>query len=453
MLDGADALAMGLEQKTIGESALRKARWRLIPLLAVCYGVAYIDRVNVSFASLQMNRDLHFSAAVYGLGAGVFFLSYAACEIPSNLLMLRFGARRWLSRIMVTWGLLAILMVFVRTPLSFYGARFLLGMAEAGFFPGVMYYLTLWFPREARARTVSYFYVALPLSGTVMGSLAGWLLNLGGTFGLAGWQWLFLVEGTPAVLLGVLLFFILPDGPAEARWLGAAERGWLVARMAADRAGVASHQHGMAGVLRDKRVWQMGIFEFCTLTVLYAYSFTGPLMLREATSLSTTRIGWVIAGLGLLGAIAMVGIGRLADGKSGGAGYIAGCTMVMAVGCLGVGAGRGAVPLIGSLALIVIGFYGMQGPFWALPATFLTGEAAAGGLAMITMLGIFGGFIGPYGLGLVKDLTGDYRAAMLALGVLSALSFGLIYGMVRRQGAAATIRFTEAGVPVEAALD
>ena len=420
------------EQSALGASTLRKARWRLVPLLAICYGVAYIDRVNVSFASLQMNRDLHFSASVYGLGAGVFFLSYAACEIPSNLMMLRFGARRWLSRIMVTWGLLAILMVFVRTPLSFYAARFLLGMAEAGFFPGVMYYLTLWFPREARARTVSSFYVALPLSGTVMGSLAGWLLHLQGTLGLAGWQWLFLVEGTPAVMLGILLFCVLPDGPAEAKWLNPAERTWLTRRMAADHAAVTNRGHGMQGVLKDWRVWQLGLFELCTLTVLYAYSFTAPLMLRDATHLDTGEIGWVIAGLGVLGAAAMVGVGKLADGPRGGSGYIAACTVLMAVGCVGVGLGGGAGPLIGSLALIVAGFYGMQGPFWALPATFLSGASAAGGLALITMLGIFGGFLGPYGLGFARDLTGNYRAAMLILGVLSALSLALIYTLLRK---------------------
>ena len=362
-------------------------------------------------------------------------------------MMLRFGARRWLSRIMVTWGLLAILMVFIRTPFSFYTARFLLGMAEAGFFPGVMYYLTLWFPREARARTVSTFYVALPLSGTVMGSLAGWLLNMQGTCGLAGWKWLFLVEGTPAVLLGVLLFFILPDGPLEARWLKPEERSWLTRRMATDHAAVTNHGHGMKGVLADWRVWQLGLFELCTLTVLYAYSFTAPLMLREATSLSTAQIGWVVAGLGLLGGAAMLGVGRLADGGRGGAAYIAACTLLMAAGCAGVSLGGGAGALIGSLALIVIGFYGMQGPFWALPASFLSGESAAGGLAFITMLGIFGGFLGPYGLGFAKDLTGNYRAAMLVLGVVSALSLALIFSLLRKAEMPLEARFVERDVP------
>ena len=417
-----------------GESALRKARRRLIPLLAVCYGVAYIDRVNVSFASLQMNRDLHFSASVYGFGAGIFFLSYAACEIPSNLLLLRFGARRWLSRIMVTWGLLAILTVFVRTPLSFYAARFLLGMAEAGFFPGVMYYLTLWFPREARARTVSSFYVALPLSGTVMGSLAGWLLNLQGTFGLAGWQWLFLVEGAPAVLLGAVLFFVLPDGPEEARWLTSGERGWLVERVASEKSrGRAGH--GIGEVLKDRRVWRLGLFELVTLTVLYAYSFTAPLMLRQATKLTVSEIGWVVAALGLLGGAAMLGVGWLADRSGKGGIWIALCTAVMALGCAGVGLERGAWSLVAALGLIVVGFYGMQGPFWALAGSLMSGEAAASGLALITMLGIGGGFLGPYGLGLAKEWTGDYRGAMLVLAGASVGAVGSIWSLACKRGA------------------
>jgi len=205
-------------ESTIGASALRKASVRLIPLIAVAYGVAYTDRVNISFAALQMNRDLHFSASAYGFGAGLFFLSYAACEIPSNLLLVRFGASRWIARIMLTWGLLAMGMMFVKTPREFYVVRFLLGMSEAGFFPGIVFYLSQWFPASVRARTVSRFYVALPLSSVFMGGLAGVLLNLQGRLGLAGWQWLFLAEGFPAILLSVIFLFFLPNTPADARW-------------------------------------------------------------------------------------------------------------------------------------------------------------------------------------------------------------------------------------------
>ena len=234
----------------IGASALRKASVRLIPLIAIAYGVAYTDRVNISFAALQMNRDLHFSASAYGLGAGLFFLSYAACEIPSNLLLYRFGARRWIARIMITWGLLAMGMMFVKTPLEFYAVRFLLGMAEAGFFPGVVYYLSQWFPANVRARTVSRFYVALPLSSVFMGGLAGALLNLQGRLGLAGWQWLFLAEGFPAVILSVIFFFFLPNTPAEAKWLTAAERDWLVDQLRADNTAIGE-RHSRRRFARD----------------------------------------------------------------------------------------------------------------------------------------------------------------------------------------------------------
>src|ERR1700677_3937178 len=207
------------DQDVIGRSAQRKAGLRLIPVIGIGYGLAFMDRINISFASLQMNLDLHFSARVYGFGAGLFFIGYALCEIPSNLLLLRFGAKRWLARIMFTWGLLAAAMMFVRTPFEFNTVRLLLGVAEAGFFPGVIYYLTLWFPARMRARAVSRFYIALPLRSLVMGSVAGWLLGLGGKLGLAGWQWLFLLEGLPAVLFSFVILKLLPDTPAKAAWL------------------------------------------------------------------------------------------------------------------------------------------------------------------------------------------------------------------------------------------
>ena len=228
--------------RLIGRSAVRKASWRLIPLIALGYGTAFMDRINISFASLQMNRDLHFSATVYGFGAGLFFVSYAACEVPSNLLLVRFGARRWLSRIMLTWGLLAIGMMFVKTAPQFYVMRFLLGMAEAGFFPGVVFYLMQWFPPEMRARAISRFYISLPLSSVVMGSIAGALLNLQGRLGLAGWQWLFLVEGLPAILLSVVFFLHCRTLLRTPNGLSPDEREWLLERIHVDTAS-GGHTH------------------------------------------------------------------------------------------------------------------------------------------------------------------------------------------------------------------
>ena len=273
-----------------------------------------------------MNRDLHFSAASYGLGAGLFFLSYAACEIPSNLLLYRFGARRWIARIMITWGLLAMAMMFVKTPLEFYAVRFLLGMAEAGFFPGVVYYLSQWFPASVRARTVSRFYVALPLSSVFMGGLAGALLNLQGRMGLAGWQWLFLAEGLPAVILSVIFLAYLPNTPAEAKWLTAGERDWLIERLRADNESIGEsigapsgtsigerHAEGVFRAILNPRVWQLGIFLLCIYIGFYAFSFSAPVLIQQATGLSNTSLGFAIAIMGVLGALGLVLNGQHSD--------------------------------------------------------------------------------------------------------------------------------------------
>src|SRR3984957_3734396 len=262
------------DRDAIGRSAQRKAGLRLIPVIGIGYGLAYIDRLNLSFASLQMNRDLHFSASVYGFGAGLFFIGYALCEVPSNLALLRFGAKRWLARIMFTWGLLAAAMMFVRTPLEFNAVRLLLGVAEAGFFPGGIYYLTLWFPARMRARAVSRFYIAMPLSSAVMGSLAGWLLGLDGKLGLTGWQWLFLVEGLPAVLFSFVILKMLPDGPAKAEWLTPEEKAWLAGQLKTDSEQAhIGHEAGVLKSLLSPKVWMIGAFFFCALTTNYAYGF------------------------------------------------------------------------------------------------------------------------------------------------------------------------------------
>ncbi len=221
--------------------ALHRTSWRIIPLIALGYGTAYMDRVNISYAALQMNRDLHLSNTVYGFGAGLYFLSYAACSIPSNLMLYRFGARRWLSYIMVTWGVIAMAMLFVRTPMQFFIARFLLGVAEAGFFPGIIYTIFQWYPAAMRARAVSRFYIAFPISTVIMGSLAGALMSLQGRLSLAGWQWLFLVEAIPAIVLGFVFYLLLPDGPADAHWLTEPERSAIVASVVQDTVAAPAH--------------------------------------------------------------------------------------------------------------------------------------------------------------------------------------------------------------------
>jgi ACS family tartrate transporter-like MFS transporter len=413
-----------------GHSALRKASWRLIPLICLAYGVAYTDRVNISFAALQMNRDLHFSASIYGFGAGLFFLSYAACEIPSNLLLVRFGASRWIARIMLTWGLLAMGMIFVKTPLEFYAMRFLLGMAEAGFFPGVVFYLSQWFPANVRARTISRFYIALPLSSVFMGGLAGALLNLQGSFGLAGWQWLFLIEGLPAVFLSAIFFFFLPNTPAQAGWLTDSERDWLQNQLRSDNAAAGGeHGEGALHAILNPRVLQLGSYLLCTYIGFYAFSFSAPILIQQVTGFNNTKVGFVVALLGILGALALVLNGQHSDrANERYLHLVAPCLMI--AGAFVV-AGSSTHPLLAlpAYAMIFVGFNATAGPSWAIPSTFLTGKSAAAGIATANTIAIIGGFVGPYWMGLAKDFTGNYQRGLLTLALPSFAAAAILLYM------------------------
>jgi MFS transporter, ACS family, tartrate transporter len=421
----------------IGRSAQRKAGLRLIPIIGIGYGLAYIDRINISFASLQMNKDLHFSATVYGWGAGLFFIGYALFEVPSNLLLLRFGAKRWLARIMFTWGLLAMATMLVHTPFEFNVVRFLLGVAEAGFFPGVIYYLTLWFPARMRARAVSRFYVALPLSSVVMGSLAGWLLGLGGKFGLAGWQWLFLLEGLPAVLFSFVILKMLPDNPAKASWLAPQEKAWLKEQLKSD--GERAHLGSEAGILPallSPKVWMIGAYFFCALTTNYAYGFSAPAILKGATGWSVTQVGYLVACFGLAGAAGMLLNGAHSDRSGERALHcIVPCT-VMAIGFVIASYSATGWVVVVALATSFTAFMSMQGPALALPTQFLTGRAAAAGIAAMNTITMFSGFVGPIWMGWMKDATGSYQAGLrgLALPALgaAAVMFALTQSLKKR---------------------
>ena len=417
----------------VGKRALRKATLRLIPLIGLGYGAAYVDRVNVSFASISMNRDLHFSATMYGLGAGLFFVSYALCEIPSNLMLVRIGARRWLARIMLTWGLLAVMMMFVRLPWQFYTMRMLLGMAEAGFFPGVVYYLTEWFPAEYRARAISRFYIALPLSSTVMGSLAGWLLGLDGKAGLRGWQWLFLVEGLPPIALSLLFWRYLPDAPKDAPWLTPDECAWLEARSGAGRVREGHAWADLRSVLGDGRMWIIAVFYLCILTVLYGWAFSAPIILQGLTGWTVGRVGWLVAWMGVLGAVAMLVNAWSSDRKGERTGHIVVPCLLMAAGFVIGGLTRNPWIAIPSFALTIAGYNAAQGPVLTLPATFLTGRASAIGYATITAVGIAGGFVGPYWMGWARDFTGDYQRGLLTLAIPSAMAGGFVWWLGHRR--------------------
>jgi ACS family tartrate transporter-like MFS transporter len=426
------ALHRVAEDGTIGASAQRKAALRLLPILGIGYGLAYIDRINISFASLRMNSDLHFSATVYGLGAGLFFVGYALCEVPSNLMMIRFGARRWLARIMMTWGILATCMMLVRTPWEFYFVRLLLGIAEAGFYPGIIYYLTLWFPARARARAVSRFYIALPLSSTVMGSLAGWLMGLNGRMGLTGWQWLFFAEGIPPIVFSVVILRALPDGPAHAAWLTDTEKAWLARQLEVD--GAQAHLGHEAGVLRallSPKVWMIGLFFLSALTCSYAYSFSAPAILQSVTGWSAGQVGYLVAIIGVAGAAAMLFGGASSDRTGDRALHCIVPCLVMAAGYLVASYGHPAWLVVTALACSFMAFNALLAPGNAVPMQFLAGRAAAAGIAGMNTITMFGGFVGPYWMGVMKDATGSYWMGLRGLIVPSLFAAGVMFALTR----------------------
>jgi ACS family tartrate transporter-like MFS transporter len=410
----------------IGRSALAKASWRLLPLIGLGYGVAYMDRINISFAALRMNQDLHFSATVYGLGGGLFFLSYAAFEVPSNLFLVRFGARRWIARIMVTWGLLAMGMMFVRTPMQFYVMRFLLGLAEAGFFPGVIYYLTQWFPNDQRGRAISRFYVAWPLSSVVMGAVAGALLGLQGQLGLAGWQWLFLVEGLPAVLLSAVFLVALPDRLADARWLTAAEADWIARRLAADHARFGPEPHtGFWRALGDRRVLELGAMNFLLLGAFYAFNLSAPTLLVGATHLSAAKVGYVVALGGVLGAVAMLTNGWHSDRVGERFWHLAIPMTVMAAAFAIMALGHAPWLIMLAYVAAVSGNAALGAVFWLVPSDLLHPRVTAISVAAINAIGQTGSFFLPYAWGVARDRTGSFHADLLALPVVFLVAAAL----------------------------
>ena len=411
---------------TPGTLTAAKARRRLIPFLFLLYVVSYLDRINVGFAALQMNRELGFSAAVYGLGAGVFFIAYVLFEVPSNLALDRVGVRFWIARIMITWGVVSSAMMFVKGPTSFYALRFLLGAAEAGFFPGIILYLTRWFPAEERAHAVAWFMTATALAGVIGAPLSGTLLALDGVRGLGGWQWLFLLEGVPAVALGIAVPFYLPERPADARWLTPAERALMTARVAADlEAARANGTHEIGAAFRSGRVWLLGTVYFCLVLALYGIGFWLPQIVQALSGLPTFGVAMVSALPYAAAAVTMVPIGRRADRSGDHGRWVAGCAAVGSAAFLTAAAVRGPVPSLAAISLAAVGIWGTFGPFWSLPASFLSGPAAAAGIALVNSIGNVGGFVGPYLVGYVREATGSFAAGLVVLGLALAAAAAL----------------------------
>jgi ACS family tartrate transporter-like MFS transporter len=406
-----------LERKTMA-----RVTWRLLPFLLLLYIISWLDRVNVGFAKLQMNEDLGLSDTAYGFGAGIFFLAYAICEVPSNLLLVRYGARIWIARIMITWGLISAGMMFVQGEWSFYAMRVLLGAAEAGFLPGIVYYLSQWFPRAHRAKAVSWFMIGIPLSIVFGGPLSGWLLGFDGVMGLHGWQWMYLVEGLPAVFLGFVVLGFLTDRPADARWLTAEQRQWLMTRIEAEHAAVtALHRGHWLDALMHPTVWLLAAIMFCCQTGSYGLTLWVPTIVKGLSGYTDLQVGLFSAIPYIAAALGMVLIGRSSDRTGERFFHIA---VPSAIGALGfVATGMISAPMAAMVALSIaaVGDYSTRGPFWALPGRFLTGSSAAAGIAFINSAGAVGGFIGPYAVGYLKDTTGTFESPLYLLaGILMA---------------------------------
>jgi D-galactonate transporter len=394
---------------------------RLMPILFVGYVLAYIDRINVGFAALKMNDDAGISPYIFGLGAGVFFLSYFVFEIPSNLALARFGARKWISRIMISWGLISAAMALVQGPTSFIVIRFLLGAAEAGFFPGVILYLTYWFPQAYRARIVAAFIVAVPVSLAVGGPISTAILGMHGFAGLKGWQWLFLLEGIPTVIFGFFFLAVMPDKPRDAKWLTVDERNALQKAIDDDDRAVAE-AHGLTTIqaLSDGRLLALAFIWFANTTANLGLAFFLPQILK-GLGLTDMQTGITTSIPYIFGTLGIIAFGYVSDKYNERRWTLFVALAVTAVGLLAAGLLHGSLFAVAFMAVAAIGIYGAKPPFWPLPSTFLTGRAAAGGIALINAIGNLGGFVGPYVIGWIKESTHSFEAGIYFLAALSIL--------------------------------
>ena len=420
---------MALATETLETRAIRRVSTRLVPFLIVCYLVAYLDRVNVGFAALTMNKDLGISATAYGLGAGIFFFTYFIFEVPSNLFLERFGARKWIARIMLTWGILSGAMAFIGGETSFYVVRLLLGAAEAGFFPGIIFYLTLWFPAAYRARIVGYFMAAIPLSSVVGSPISGYILGLDGVAGFKGWQWLFIVEAAPALILSVVVFFYLTDRPADARWLGVEERNWLARRLEMERQRCEAAQHfSVRKALIHRKVLALALVYFGAVAANYGVSFFLPQIVK-GFGFSNAVTGWVTAIPYAIGVVAMIYWGRRSDRMHERRLHCAGALVVAALGIAGCALFDDPALKILSISIGGAGIFGCLPVFWTLPTAFLSGAAAAAGIAVVNAIGNLAGFAGPYVMGALKDATGTYTAGLLTVAGAALVAAGIVLAL------------------------
>jgi len=405
-------------QIDVGSPVISKIIRRLLPFLCLLFIINYLDRTNVAMAKLQMLSDTHLTDAGYGLGAGLFFVGYFLFEVPSNLILHRVGARRWISRIMISWGILSGLMFLVSGPASFYTVRFFLGIAEAGFFPGIVFYLTNWIPAARRSHLLAIFLTSVALSGVVGTPLAGLIMQMEGIGHLHGWQWLFILEGIPAVVLGVAILFtdLLPDSPAHAKWISAAERTWIESELARDHAEThVNHVADLRSAARDGRLWLLSLIYFMLIMGLYGFIFWVPTLVKTLTRASNLRVGVLSAIPYVVAAISMVAIGAIADRTGRRRWCVSVCALTGAAGICALCASTTPATGLLSLCLAAIGIFGTLAPFWALPARYLRRTAAAGGIAIINSTGAMSGFVAPSVIGWAKSATGHFTTGLLVV--------------------------------------
>lgn len=419
----------------VGASAMKKAIWRLGPFLGLLYLVAYMDRNNAGFAKLEMTAALQITEAAFGFAAGIFFIGYLLFEVPSNLLLERFGARKWIARIMVSWGLVAALTAFVQDATQFAIARFVLGIAEAGFFPGVLLYLTLWFPRQYRTQVLAVFVLSNPIANAVAAPLSGWMLELHGMWGLDGWQLVFLLQGIPAVVLAFVVFFWLPDRPQDARWLDPTEQRWINDTLAAETA-ATEQKHGrlrLREVFSNGRLWTLIVLFFGVVFGAYGLGMWLPTIVKSMGDFSNSTTGWLVALPNLCAALVMLPWERAAR-KQGNIPLQIGITLTITALSLIAAVAAQGTPIL-ALAALCVGMSALFSTtplFWSLPPMVLTGTAAAAGLAFINSVGNLAGFAGPYAIGWISETTGSAIWGLLLIAGLTLLGASIAFVLSRR---------------------
>lgn len=430
----------------LGASAMKKAIWRLGPFLGLLYLVAYIDRNNAGFAKLEMTEALQITETAFGFAAGIFFIGYLLFEVPSNLLLEKFGARKWIARIMVSWGIVAILTAFVQDGTQFTIARFILGIAEAGFFPGVLLYLTLWFPREYRTQVLAVFALSNPVANAVAAPLSGWIMEMHGMWGLEGWQLVFVVEGIPAVFLAFVVFFWLPDRPQDARWLKPAEQKWIADTLAKETA-ETEQRHGkmrLREVFSNGRLWMLILLFFGVVFGAYGLGLWLPTIVQNMGDFSNSAIGWLVALPNICAALVMLTWVRLAR-KQGNIPLQIGISLSITALSLLAAVAAQSIPVL-SLAALCVGMsalFATTPMFWSLPPMILTGTAAAAGLAFINSVGNLAGFAGPYAIGWISETTGSAIWGLILIAALTVLGAAIGFVLSRRT------EFTTDGVLVK----